>query len=54
MNMVKLNNKLAAQVISFTEIMQSYQGIEQANSFYTYHKENGAEVIDIDFQIKGQ
>ena len=52
MNMVKLNNKLAAQVISFTEIMQSYQGIEQANSFYTYHKENGAEVIDIDFRLK--
>lgn len=33
MNMVKLNNKLTAQVISFTEVMQSYQGIEQANSF---------------------
>lgn len=39
MNMVKLNNKLTAQVISFTEVMQSYQGIEQANSFYTYHRE---------------
>ena len=49
MNMVKLNDKLTAQVVSFTEIVQSYQGIEQANSFYTYHKENGAEVIDIDF-----
>lgn len=52
MNMVKLNNELTAQVISFTEVMQSYQGIEQANSFYTYHRENGAEVIDIDFRLK--
>lgn len=52
MNMVKLNNKLTAQVISFTEVMQSYQGIEQASNFYTYHKENGAEVLDIDFRLK--
>lgn len=52
MNMVKLNNKLTAQVISFTEIMQSYQGIEQASHFYTYHRENGAEVLDIDFRLK--
>lgn len=52
MNIVKLNNKLTAQVISFTEVMQSYQGIEQANSFYTYHRENGAEVLDIDFRLK--
>ena len=52
MNMVKLNNKLTAQVISFTEVMRSYQGIEQANSFYTYHRENGAEVLDIDFRLK--
>lgn len=52
MNMVKLNNKLTAQVISFTEVMQSYQDIEQANSFYTYHRENGAEVLDIDFKLK--
>lgn len=52
MNMVKLNNKLTAQVISFTEVMQSYQDIEQANSFYTYHRENGAEVLDIDFRLK--
>lgn len=52
MNMVKLNNKLTAQVISFTEIMQSYQGIEQTSSFYTYHRENGAEVLDIDFRLK--
>lgn len=52
MDMVKLNNKLTAQVISFTEVMQSYQGIEQANSFYTYHRENGAEVLDIDFRLK--
>ena len=33
MNMVKLNDKLTAQVVSFTEIVQSYQGIEQTNSF---------------------
>lgn len=52
MNMIKLNNKLTAQVISFTEVMQSYQDIEQANSFYTYHRENGAEVLDIDFRLK--
>ena len=52
MNMVKLNNKLTAQVISFTEVMQSYQDIEQANSFYTYHRENEAEVLDIDFRLK--
>ena len=52
MNMVKLNNKLTAQVISFTEVMQSYQDIEQANSFYTYHRENRAEVLDIDFRLK--
>ena len=52
MNMVKLNNKLTAQVISFTEVMQSYQGIEQASNFYTYHRENGAEVLDIDFRLK--
>lgn len=50
--MNKLNNKLTAQVISFTGVMQSYQGIEQANSFYTYHRENGAEVLDIDFRLK--
>ena len=52
MNMVKLNNKLTAQVISFTEVMQSYQGIEQTSHFYTYHRENGAEVLDIDFRLK--
>lgn len=52
MNMIKLNNKLTAQVISFTEVMQSYQGIEQASNFYTYHRENGAEVLDIDFRLK--
>lgn len=52
MNTIKLNNKLTAQVISFTEIMQSYMGIGQANSFYTYHRENGAEVLDIDFRLK--
>lgn len=52
MNMVKVNNKLTAQVISFTEVMQSYQGIEQANNFYTYHRENGAEVLDVDFRLK--
>lgn len=52
MNMVKLNNKLTAQVISFTEVMQSYQGIEQASNFYTYHRENGAEVLDVDFRLK--
>lgn len=43
---------ITAQVISFTRVMQSYQGIEQANSFYTYHRENGAEVLDIDFRLK--
>lgn len=52
MNMNKLNNKLTAQVISFTGVMQSYQGIEQANSFYTYHRENRTEVLDIDFRLK--
>ena len=52
MNMVKLNNKLTGQVIAFTDIMQSYQGIEQNDSFYTVHKENGAEVLDIDFRLK--
>ena len=52
MNMVKLNNKLTAQVISFTEVMQSYQGIEQTSHYYTYHRENGAEVLDIDFRLK--
>lgn len=52
MNMVKLNNKLTAQVISFTEVMQSYQGIEQTSHFYTYHRENGAEVLDVDFRLK--
>lgn len=52
MNMVKLNNKLTEKVIAFTDIMQSYQGIEQTNGFYTYHKENGAEVLDIDFRLK--
>ena len=52
MNMVKLNNKLTAQVISFTEVMQSYQGIEQTSHFYTYHRENRAEVLDIDFRLK--
>lgn len=51
MNMVKLNNKLTAQVISFTEIMQSYMGISECSNCYTYHKENGAEVIDIDFRL---
>lgn len=51
MNMVKINNRLTAQVISFTEIMTAY-GIEQADSFYTYHRENGAEVLDIDFRLK--
>jgi hypothetical protein len=52
MNMVKLNNKLTGQVIAFTDIMQSYQGIEQNDSFYTMHKENGVEVLDIDFRLK--
>lgn len=52
MNMVKLNNKLTEKVIAFTEIMQSYQGIEQNDSFYTVHEENGAEVLDIDFRLK--
>lgn len=52
MNMVKLNNKLTEKVIAFTDIMQSYQGIEQNDSFYTVHKENGAEVLDIDFRLK--
>lgn len=52
MNMVKLNNKLTAQVISFTGVVQSYQGIEQTSHFYTYHRENGAEVLDIDFRLK--
>ena len=52
MNMVKINNKLTAQIISFTGIIQSYQGIKQANNSYTYHKENGAEVLDIDFRLK--
>ena len=52
MNMIKLNSKLTAQVISFTETMNAYQGIEQANSFYTYHRENGTEVLDIDFRLK--
>lgn len=52
MNMVKLNNKLTSQVISFTETMQSYQGIEQTSHFYTYHRDNGAEVLDIDFRLK--
>ena len=52
MNMVKLNNKLTGQVISFTDIMQSYAGIEQADNFYTYHKENSSEILDIDFRLK--
>ncbi len=52
MNMNKLNSKLTSQVISFTEVMQSYQGIEQASHFYTYHRENGAEVLDVDFRLK--
>lgn len=52
MNMVKLNNKLTEKVIAFTDIMQSYQGIEQNDSFYTVHEENGSEVMDIDFRLK--
>lgn len=52
MDMVRLNSKLTAQVISFTEIMQSYQGIEHANDFYTYHRENEIEILYIDFRLK--
>ncbi len=52
MNMVKVNNKLTKQVISFTEVMQSYQGIEQTSDFYTYHRQNGKEILDVDFRLK--
>ena len=51
MNIDKLNRRLTEQVISFTEAMQSYQGIEQTNNFYTYHKQDGAEILDIDFRL---
>ena len=52
MNTVKINNKLTAQVILFTEVMQAYQGIKQTSNSYTYHRANGAEVLDIDFRLK--
>ena len=52
MNMIKLNSKLTEKVIAFTDIMQSYQDIEQNDNFYTVHKENGAEILDIDFRLK--
>lgn len=52
MNMVKLNNKLTAQVIDIVNTFNTYKGITEDNSLWTYHRENGAEVVDIDFRLK--
>lgn len=42
---------ITSKVIAFTEVMQAY-GIEQTSQCYTYHRENGAEVLDIDFRLE--
>lgn len=42
---------ITAKVIAFTEVMQAY-GIEQTSRCYTYHRENGSEVLDIDFRLE--
>lgn len=52
MNMVKLNNKLTAQVIDIVNTFNTYEGIIEDSSLWTYHRENGAEVVDIDFRLK--
>jgi len=52
MNMVKLNNRLTAQVIDIVNTFNTYEGITEDNSLWTYHRENGAEVVDIDFRLK--
>ena len=52
MNMVKLNNKLTAQVIDIVNTFNTYEGITEGNSLWTYHRKNGAEVVDIDFRLK--
>ena len=52
MNMVKLNNKLTAQVIDIVNTFNTYEGIIEDSSLQTYHRENGAEVVDIDFRLK--
>lgn len=52
MNMVKLNNKLTAQVIDIVNTFNAYEGITEEGNFWTYHRENGAEVLDIDFRLK--
>ena len=52
MNMVKLNNKLTAQVIDIVNTFNTYEGIIEDSNLQTYHRENGAEVIDIDFRLK--
>lgn len=52
MNMVKLNSRLTAKVIDIINTFNTYEGITQNDSFWTYHRENGAEVLDIDFRLK--
>lgn len=38
MNMVKLNNKLTAQVIDIVNIFNTYEGIIEDSSLWTYHR----------------
>lgn len=52
MNMVKLNNRLTAQVIDIVNTFNTYEGITEEGNLWTYHRENGAEVLDIDFRLK--
>lgn len=52
MNMVKLNHRLTAQVIDIVNTFNAYEGITEEGNFWTYHRENGAEVLDIDFRLK--
>lgn len=52
MNINKINNGLTEQIIDIINVFNAYEGITENNSLWTYHRENGAEILDIDFRLK--
>lgn len=51
MNIDKINSKLTEQIIDIINAFNAYEGITESNSLWTYHRENGAEILDIDFRL---
>lgn len=52
LNFDRLNKNLTKEVLDIVNTFNDFHGIVQTKWGWEYHRENGAEVLDIDFRLK--